>query len=181
MQAIIDNREYEAVAVSSGVFKGVEIDLMAEILKEWQKSPGNPYTLLELRDGRTLAAFAILQKTAGRNFTFDIRFLVLDRDYRNSTAMQHLLALIDSELLKKIPFAVIRLEISSRKRDSLGERVLEDSGYQPTGHIAQHFGEGDDYCFYLKAIFRNPPRFILIDKPFSEDASAGLPSEDATE
>lgn len=181
MHAGINIGEYEAVAVNSTVFKGVEIDLMGEILKEWQKSPGNPYTLLELRDGKTLAAFALLQKTAGRNFTFDIRFLVLDRDYQNSTAMQHLLALIDSELLKKIPFAVIRLEISSRKRDSLGEHVLEDAGYQITGHISKHFGEDDDYLFYLKAIFRNPPNFILIDKPFSEELPAALPVDDTAD
>jgi len=181
MQATIDIGEYESAAVNSSVYKGVEIDLMAEILKEWEKSPGTPYTLLELRDGRTLAAFALLQKTAGRNFTFDIRFLVLDRDYRNSTAMRHLLALIDSELLKKIPFAVIRLEISSNKRDSLGEHVLEDAGYQLTGYISKHFGEDDDYLFYLKAIFRNPPNFIHIDKPFSEESPSALPADDITD
>ncbi len=74
-------KEYESVMSNNGAFKGVEVDLMIEILKDWQPAPGQPYTLLELRDGKTLVAFAIIHQVSGRNFTFDIRFIVLDRDY----------------------------------------------------------------------------------------------------
>lgn len=165
-------KEYETITSHSNAFKGVEIDLMIEILKDWKQSPGEPYTLLELRDGKTLVAFALIHRVAGRNFTFDIRFIVLDPDYRSSTAIQHLFDMIDAELLKKIPFAVIRIEISSVKKNSLGEQALENAGYSLIGHIPTYYGENDDFFLYIKAIFRNPPNFIKISKPFEDQISA---------
>ncbi|HNP92965.1 MAG TPA: hypothetical protein PLE76_01965 [Rectinema sp.] len=178
MFSSLDFKEYEQVAGNSGAFKGVEIDLMLEILKDWQQAPGKNYTLLELRDGKTLVAFAIIHKAAGRNFTFDIRFVVLDSDYRSTNAIQHLFEMIDQELLKKMAFAVIRFETSTRKRDSLGENTLENSGYSQIGHIVDFYGANEDFFFYIKAIFRNPPNFIKISKPFEEDlCSECLPEE----
>ncbi|SLM19162.1 putative GCN5-related N-acetyltransferase [uncultured spirochete] len=171
-------KEYESVMSNNGAFKGVEVVLMIEILKDWQQAPGQPYTLLELRDGKTLVAFAIIHQVSGRNFTFDIRFIVLDRDYRSSTAIQHLFEMIDEELLKKIPFAVIRIEISSVKKESLGENALENASYCQIGHIAAYYGENDDFFFYIKAIFRNPPDFIKISKPFEDALSSAAPLEE---
>jgi len=171
-------KEYELVTSNNGAFTGVEVDLMLEILKDWQKTPGRPYTLLELRDGKTLVAFAIIHQVTGRNFTFDIRFIVLDRDYRSTSAIQHLFEMIDEELLKKIPFAVIRIEISSIKRNSLGANALENASYCQIGHIAAYYGENDDFFFYIKAIFRNPPNFIKISKPFEDELSSATPLEE---
>jgi len=165
----LDLKEYEAVAGTSGVFKGVEIDLMTEILSDWQKNPGKPYTLLELRDGKTLVAFAIIYQETGKNFTFDIRFIALDRDYRSGSAIHHIFQLIDEELLKKMPFAVIHYEISTVKRDSLGAQALEAAGYCQIGHISSFYGERDDYYFYIKAIFRKQPNFITISRPFEDE------------
>jgi hypothetical protein len=173
-----DFKEYELVTSNCGAFTGVEIDLMGEILKDWQRAPGQPYTLLELRDGKTLVAFAIIHRVSGRNFTFDIRFIVLDRDYRSSNAIQHLFEMIDEELLKKIPFAVIRVEISSLKKESLGENALENARYCQIGHIAAYYGEHDDFFFYIKAIFRNPPKFIKISKPFEDELPAATHLEE---
>lgn len=171
-------KDYETVAGTSGVFKGVEVDLMTEILKDWQQSPGQPYTLLELRDGKTLVAFAIIHRVTGRNFTFDIRFIVLDRDYRSGTAIQHLFQLIDEELLKSLPFAVIRIEISSSKMNSLGHEALESAGYCQMGHIPGYYGDDDDFYLYVRAIFRNPPNFIKISKPFDDELPSAPPQEE---
>ncbi len=170
--------DYEHIAGISGAFKGVEIDLITEILKDWQQSPGEPYTLLELRDGKTLVSFAIIHRVSGRNFTFDIRFIVLDRDYRTGTAIQHLFQMIDDELLKKLPFAVIRIEISTTKINSLGDEALENAGYCQVGHIPGYYGENDDFYLYIRAIFRKPPNFIKISKPFEDDLSSAAPLEE---
>lgn len=171
-------KEYETVALTAGVYKGVEVDLMAEILKDWQESPGQPYTLLELRDGKMLVSFAIIHRVSGRNFTFDIRFIVLDRDYRSGTAIQHLFQMIDEELLKVLSFAVIRVEISSVKRNGLGEEALENAGYCQIGHIPGYYGEDDDFYLYIRAIFRNPPNFIKISKPFEDEPHSAAPLEE---
>jgi ribosomal protein S18 acetylase RimI-like enzyme len=141
------------------VFNGVEIDLLHETLLSWQSSPGDPYTVLELRDGKTLAAFAIIGKISGRESTFDIRYIVLDRDYRSSEVGRRLLEMIDVDLLKKGSYAVIRLETSTSKAGNAGAACYEEGGYKVIGHIVGYYGEYDDYYYLMKTIYRNPPKF----------------------
>lgn len=155
----IDMQEFEHVASNTGVFKGVEIDLLHETLLSWKSSPGNPYTVLELRDGKTLAAYAIISKVTGRESTYDIRYIVVDRDYRSTTGGKSLFALIDEDLLNKSSYAVIRLETSGRKLASLGASSFEEAGYKSIGHIPGYYGENDDYYYLIKTVYRNAPPF----------------------
>ena len=63
------------VQVGVSVTVGVEVDVLHETLLSWKDAPGDPYTVLELRDGKILAAFAIVSRITGRDSTFDIRYL----------------------------------------------------------------------------------------------------------
>lgn len=159
MSDFISLQEFERSASATGIFKGVEIDLLHETLLSWKSSPGKPYTVLELRDGKTLAAYAISCKITGRDSTYDIRYFVVDRDYRHTEGGRHLLALIDQELLKAYPYAVIRAEFSTRKLIGLGAKTLEDAGYRLIGHIKDYHGEGDDYYYFIHVAYRHKPVF----------------------
>ena len=159
MSFSIDFREYEKVASNTGVFKGVELDLLRETLRSWRETPSDPYTLLELRDGKALVAFAIIGKITGRNSTYDIRYIVVDRDYRSTSGCAHLLSMIDEELLKNSPYAVIRIEISTQRLISLGAIKFEESGYKLIGHIPEYYGEGDDYYYFVRTIYKNKAAF----------------------
>jgi hypothetical protein len=159
MSFSIDFREYERVASNTGVYKGVELDLLKETLHSWHDSPGDPYTLLELRDGKALVTYALIGKISGRNSTYDIRYLVVDRDYRSTSGCVHLLTMIEEELLKNAPYAVIRIEISTQRLISLGAIKFEESGYKLIGHILNYYGEGDDYYYYVRTIYKNKAAF----------------------
>ena len=165
----IDMQEFERVAGNTGVFKGVEIDLLHETLLSWKSSPGDPYTVLELRDGKTLAAYAIISKVTSRESTYDIRYFVVDRDYRSTAGGKSLFALIDENLLKKSSYAVIRLETSGKKLASLGASSFEEAGYKSIGHILGYYGKDDDYFYLIKTIYRESP-------PFSEKAQPKSPA-----
>jgi ribosomal protein S18 acetylase RimI-like enzyme len=159
MPESLDIQEFERVASRTGVFKGVEIDLLHETLLSWKESQGDPYTLLELRDGKILAAFALIGKISGRESTFDIRYIVLDRDYRTPQVGKRILEMIDADLLKKGSYAVIRLETSTSKVGNAGSAIYEEGGYKVIGHIAGYYGEYDDYFYLMKTLYRNPPKF----------------------
>jgi ribosomal protein S18 acetylase RimI-like enzyme len=159
MPESLNLQEFERTASRSGVFNGVEIDLLHETLLAWQSSPGNPYTVLELRDGKTLAAFAIIGKISGRESTFDIRYIVMDRDYRTAEVGRRLLEMIDADLLSKGSYAVIRLETSTSKVGNAGAACYEEGGYKVIGHIIGYYGEYDDYYYLMKTVYRNPPKF----------------------
>ena len=167
----IDMQEFERVAGNTGVFKGVEIDLLHETLLSWKSSPGDPYTVLELRDGKTLAAYAIISKVTSRESTYDIRYFVVDRDYRSTTGAKSLFALIDEDLLKKNPYAVIRLETSGKKLASLGVSSFEEAGYKSIGHILGYYGKDDDYFYLIKTIYRESPPFAEKAGPENPEAS----------
>ena len=167
--------EFERVAARTGVFQGVELDLLHETLASWKSSPGNPYILLEVRDGKTLAAFAIISKTSGRESTYDIRYLVVNRDYQQSQGGSYLLSLIDEELLKRSSYAVIRIESAGNKLQTLGATTLEDAGYKLIGHIPNFFGEGNDYYYYVRAIYRPRPEVRAPEASAAESNTAGSP------
>lgn len=158
MAYTVDMQEFERTAKTTGVFSGVEIDLLHETLLSWKSSPGDPYTVLELRDGRTLVAYAIISVVNGRESTYDIRYTVIDRDYRSSAGGQRLLELIDEHILARHSYGVIRLETSGRKLCGLGAGTFEQSGYKQIGHIAGYYGENDDYYYFVKTVYRQPPK-----------------------
>lgn len=171
----VDMEELERTAGTTGAFSGVEIDLLHETLLSWKSAPGDPYTVLELRDGKTLAAYAIIGRISGRESTYDIRYIVVDRDYRSTEGGRRLLEMIDDDLLHKFSYAVIRIEISGRKLESLGAVSFDDAGYKLIGHLPAYFGEGDDYFYFIRTVYRNPPNFFKPIHPTDHaTASTGL-------
>jgi len=168
----VDMQEFERVASNTRVFKGVEIDLLHETLLSWKSSPGDPYTVLELRDGKTLVAYAIISRISGRESTFDIRYIIVDRDYRSTAGGKSLLALIDEDLLNRSSYAVIRLETSAQKLESLGVLSFEDAGYKVIGHIKGYYGENNDYYYLIKTIYRNSPPFAEKIKQENPETSS---------
>lgn len=165
MQDYVDMQEFEKVAMHTGAFKGVEIDLLHETLLSWKSSPGDPYTLLELRDGRTLVAFAIISRISSREATYDIRYIVLDIDYRSTEGGRHLLQMLDEDLLSRNSYAVIRFETSGKKLEILGHQTFEELGYRMIGHIPGYYGEKDDYYYLIKTAYLNPPTFTDPETP----------------
>jgi ribosomal protein S18 acetylase RimI-like enzyme len=172
MPEYIDMQEFERVASNTGAFKGVEIDLLHETLLSWKSSPGDPYTVLELRDGKILVAFAIIGRINGRESTYDIRYIVLDRDYRSTEAGKHLLELLDEDLLSRNSFAVIRLETSSKKLTNLKPETFHGAGYKMIGHIPGYYGAEDDYFYLIKTVYRNPPKVSSNAGTEGKEASA---------
>jgi ribosomal protein S18 acetylase RimI-like enzyme len=172
----VDMQEFERVASNTGAFKGVEIDLLHETLLSWKSSPGDPYTVLELRDGKILVAFAIISRINGRESTYDIRYLVVDRDYRSTEGGKHLLELLDENLLDRASYAVIRLETSGKKLNMLKPESFQEVGYKMIGHIPGYYGADDDYYYLIKTVYRKPPNLEnLTDRQPPVDASTDIP------
>ena len=170
----VDMQEFERVASNTGVFKGVEIDLLHETLLSWKSAPGDPYTVLELRDGKILVAFAIISRINGRESTYDIRYLVVDRDYHSTEGGKHLLELLDEDLLNHGSYAVIRLETSGKKLGNFRPEAFQEAGYRMIGHIPGYYGADDDYFYLIKTVYRTPPKF---SKPIGPEAGEAAGSE----
>ncbi len=150
--------QFQRVRIShehSGAFSCVEVASWSKSSR-LAESTGAALHFLELRDGKTLVALPL---STGCPTKFHIRYSLYRARPRLPIEQCHAAPLRADRrrVAQENPFAVIRIEISSVKRESLGENALENASFCQIGHIAAYYGENDDFFFYIKAIFRNPP------------------------
>lgn len=147
---MIDPLEYEGLAHETGAFKDIELEILKEMISAWQERPGDPYTILELRDGKVLAGFAAMCKEPNTDYTYSLRAFCVDRSYIGKGVASSILALVEEELLKKEASAILRIETSAAKEEAIGTGVLAGRGYALIGHIPDFYEPGDDYFMYAK-------------------------------
>jgi GNAT superfamily N-acetyltransferase len=146
--------EYQDLALGIGIFKDIELDILKETLVAWRERPGDPHTLLEIRDGKILAGFAILCRASNTDFTFDVRAFCIDRGYLGKGVAERLLSMVEEEVLRLEGTGILRLETSSRKVTAIGRGALDAAGYALIGHITGFYGESDDFFMYAKHLKR---------------------------
>jgi ribosomal protein S18 acetylase RimI-like enzyme len=154
---MVDIGEYEALARETGVYKDIEIEILKESLSSWEKRPNEPYTVLEIRDGKILAAFLVLLHEEDSDYSYTIQTICVDPSYRETGVVDKLLDGLEIESLKLRPSAILRFELSTEKERALGLGVLESRGYGLIGHIPDFYAKGSDYFMYAKIIHRRNP------------------------
>jgi len=147
---MIDIREFEQIASDSGAYKDIELEILKETLVTADEHPGDPFHLVEVRDGRLLAGFALFSKAQNTDFTYDGGALCVDRGYRDKGIGQRLVELLEEELLKLDSAPILRFETSLKKKEAMGKGLLESCGFALIGHIADFYGAGDDYYIYAR-------------------------------
>jgi GNAT superfamily N-acetyltransferase len=149
-----DPREFEGLARETGAFKDIELEILKESISAWLERPGDPYSILELRDGKTLGGFAVVCKEAGTEYSYDLRAFCVDPRYIGKGVGERILALVAEELLRKEASAILRIETSSRKEAAIGKGLLAASGFALIGHIPDFYEAGDDFFMYAKHLRR---------------------------
>lgn len=151
---MMDTKEYETLALQSGAYRDLEIGILKELLGSWRDYPGDPNTLLELRDGKVLAGFAIIARARDTDMTFEIRALCVERVYRQKGVGKRLVEMLEEEALRDRREVLIRVETSRQKEETLGSGIFSSLGYATIGHIPDFYAEGDDYYIYARHVRR---------------------------
>jgi GNAT superfamily N-acetyltransferase len=150
MAAMIDLREYEGLARETGAYEDIELDILKEAFSAWGKNPGDPYTILELRDGKILAGFAVMRRGETTDYSFDAQAFCVDPSYLGKGVAERLLSMLEEETLRLAPSAILRFETSSKKAGAFGAGTLPGAGYSLIGHIPDFYSPGNDYFMYAK-------------------------------
>lgn len=153
---MINVREYELLTLETGAYRDIELDILKETLAAWKERPGEPYELIELRDGMTLAGFCLFYRAPNTEYTYDIHTFVVGRDYRNKAVGPRLIELLEEQLLGRGDYAVIRIETSQVKETSVGDGFFIASGFQAIGHIPGFYEAHNDYYIYVRAVSSRP-------------------------
>jgi GNAT superfamily N-acetyltransferase len=167
---VTDIREYIELARDMGAFKDIEIDILKETLIAWTERPGDPCSVVELRDGRVLAGFAVFARTQGTDFTWDVRAFCVDSVYRGKGVGQRLADLIEEEILDSTDHGIIRVELSKKKESAVGEGFLLERDFTLIGHIEGFYESNDDYYIYAKHVTIHEPE--IMDEPDKGDAAS---------
>lgn len=151
---MMETRDYEQLALESGVYKDIELDILIDTLESWKARPGSPYSLVEVRDSREPAGFCLFHRASNTESTFDIHTFLVGRDYRGKGASDKLLELLSEEVLSSTRSAMIRIETSSVKEAAVEPRFFSSRGFETIGHIPDFYGPGNDYWIYAKQVTR---------------------------
>jgi GNAT superfamily N-acetyltransferase len=151
-----DLREYMAIARDMGVFKDIELDILQESLADWLERPRAPTIVVDIRDGRTLAGFALLCRDQGTDHSFESRALCVEPSYLGKGVGEGLVGLLETEALAEESSAILRVETSTSKERAIGPGLFLGRGYSLIGRIPDFYGPGDDYHMYAKHMLRAP-------------------------
>lgn len=143
---------YLTLARDAGVFKDIEIDILEETLQEWERRSDGSSTLVELASNGRVSGFAFFGPLHNTEFTYDIRWIVVDRLTKKLGIGKQLLERIEEEILKVSPNAIISVEISKIKENAVAENFFLDAGFTLVGRIPDFYGKGDDFLMYAKHI-----------------------------
>ncbi|MFZ4617327.1 MAG: GNAT family N-acetyltransferase [Rectinemataceae bacterium] len=176
---MIDIREYLKLARNSGAYKDIEIDILKETLITWLEHPGEPCSVVELRDGNLLAGFAVFARANNTEYSYDVRSICVDAVYRGKGVGQKLTEMIEEEVLNFGPQAIVRFEISKKKEAVVGEGFLLERNFAMIGHIKAFYDTEDDYFIYAKHV----SNFMNREDGEGEDGGGGdgeAPEDSAT-
>jgi GNAT superfamily N-acetyltransferase len=172
---MIDIREYLKLARDSGAYKDIEIDILKETLIAWLEHPGEPCSVVELRDGNLLAGFAVFARAKNTEYSYDVRSICVDAVYRGKGVGQKLTEMIEEEVLNFGPQAIVRFEISKKKEAVVGEGFLLERDFAMIGHIKAFYDTEDDYFIYAKHV----SNFMNREDGEGEDGGDGEAPEDS--
>jgi ribosomal protein S18 acetylase RimI-like enzyme len=142
--------EYVRIASDTGMYQEIELEILEETIKTQLAEPGKPYMMVEVRDGKALAGFALFHKIHGTDCTWDIHTILIDLNYQGMGIGSRLLALIEEKICLTDPIAVVRVEISKKREVLIEDGLFLSAGYMLIGHIPDYYEPGNDYCIYTR-------------------------------
>ena len=149
---MIDLQEYAQLALETGAFLDIELDIQKEALKAWTVKPGQTYFLVEIRDGKILAGFCLFHRSPNTEFTMDIQSFVVGRDYCGKGVGLKLLDMVEDELRSIMCSTILRIEISRKKEWNIEQDFFMSNGFEMIGHIPDFYETDNDYYIYAKHV-----------------------------
>jgi ribosomal protein S18 acetylase RimI-like enzyme len=145
-----DKETYIKIAENTGVFRPVEINCLREIIDDYERRPAVDYFLIDERiDGR-ICGFVILGTTPLTDFSWDIYWLVVDKECHRKGVGRRLLAKLETFVLEKGKKAVLRIETSSKKEYAAAHGFYERTGFAKVGMIPHFYTENDNLLIFCK-------------------------------
>lgn len=147
---------FREIALNVGVFRKEEIIVLEEVLNNIINASEYSYRLLYESFNDKIVGFIIFGRTPITMNTWDIYWLVVDREYQGKGFGKRLILRAQEEMLKDFNKIIIRLETSSLRQYSCARYLYEKMGFQKVGQIKDFYCIGDDLIIYAKELEKIP-------------------------
>lgn len=142
--------EYIEIAKSTEAFTPAEIDVLRDVLEEYQKNPNSGYVLLEEKDGESILGFLIYGPTPMTEASYDLYWIIVGKNHQKCGIGKKLLLEMENDILAEHKKASIRIETSGKNSYANTRLFYESMGYEETGRIKDFYCDGDDLIIYCK-------------------------------
>lgn len=141
---------YLKIAHDTGLFKKNEIDILNELLVDCQKNLASSYVFIEENMAERVAGFAIFGRTPLTEFSWDIYWMVVDKNFQRKGIGEKLMRRIEESTDITCGKKILRVETSARKEYCPARNFYAKQGFSETGRIPNFYSEGDDLVVLCK-------------------------------
>lgn len=146
--------EYLKLAEHTEFFRSPEIDILKEVILDYQKTPNKDYYFFEEKDGGRLSGFIIFGRVPLTDFSWDIYWIAVDKGMQGKGVGRKLLNRAEKFILGTENKAVLRIETSGKAQYGSTRNFYERTGFLEAGSIPDFYTEGDGLLNYYKVINR---------------------------
>jgi ribosomal protein S18 acetylase RimI-like enzyme len=143
---------YVKIAQETGVFNPQAIEVMKEVIDNYVRNPDKDYWLIEEKCDNKVVGFVIFGRTPITDFTWDIYWLVVNKDFQRKGIGKILFKRVQEHILQRDKRAVLRVETSAEKDFDQARKFYIREGFEESGRIVDFYSEGNDLVTYYKEI-----------------------------
>lgn len=154
LEGFMPIEEYARIALGTGFFKDVEIDVLREVIGDYRREPGKDYFFFHETAGKEPAGFIIFGRTPMTDCGWDIYWIAVGKDFQSTGIGRKLLKRTEDFILKKDRKAILRIETSGKKEYDTTQHFYKKTGFVEAGRIPDFYSAGDSMVNYYKTIER---------------------------
>jgi ribosomal protein S18 acetylase RimI-like enzyme len=153
-----DNKAYVQIARDLDVFYESELRMLGELLDQIRNKTSKNYTLFDEREGDRILGFVVFRKTPMTDHSWDIYWLVVEKDRHRKGIGKKLLKRVEEYILANDERAIIRAETSSHKDYACAVDFYRKTGFAAAGAIPDFYEKNDDLLIFYKRVPAYAPK-----------------------
>ena len=143
---------YLIIAEQTAAFNQAEIEILDEVLTDYSDNPKTTYILFEEKDNDKLLGFAIFGRTPMTKFSWDIYWMVVDKEFQRKGIGKKLQERIEGHVLSKDKKANLIIETSSKPEYNATRSFYKNKGFKEMGQIPDFYKEDDSLVIFYKRL-----------------------------
>lgn len=141
---------YLEIGRSTKKFAPAEIEILREVLEDWQNNPDTTYIVFDEEIDSKIVGFIIFGLVPLTKFSWDIYWIAVDGSCQGKGIGRKLLQRTEDYLLRRQKRIILRAETSGKKEYAPTRAFYIKTQFKEALRIPDFYDEGDDLMMYTK-------------------------------